>query len=137
MFDDILHAAGFHGFEAGAHRMMLDHSHDVVSGADSTPAGRIVIDRHVPEISREGYPMWRLWSEHERVEGKAMNENEGYSRAHVLATEKEKALANALGVPWRRYEAVSNGYLSHIENEKARNPPRERLHVNPRRAISG
>lgn len=128
-FDHILAALGLH-------MPHFDTSHDVRTGANSSPSGSTVYeDRRVPATSREGYPIRELWGLHELVEARRMNEGEGYKGAHLVATEEEKKAANALGVPWRRYEEASDGYLSHIEREKATRPPRGPLHVSPRVAL--
>ena len=113
----------------------VDHAHDVISGADSSPSGKIVdVDKRIPR-THDGLPLWRLLTVHEEKEGKEEDEGKGYKSADLAATKSEKKAAETLGVPWAKYEETINGYLSHIEGEKAKNPPRNALHVSPRRAV--
>jgi hypothetical protein len=128
-FDHILASLGFH-------MPHFDVEHDVRTGANSSPGGGTVdIDRHVPARTREGWPIRDLWALHELVEGREMDAGMRYPGAHVAATKAEKEAANALNVPWRRYEETSDGYLSHIEHEKAARPPQGPLHVSARTAL--
>lgn len=141
MYEDILHAAGFHGYGAQFGGEHIDASHDVLSGANSG-RGIVDIDRRIPQYSphlrdASGRPVniWNDLAEHEEDEEKEMKRGLPYKKAHPLATQAEKTRANALGIPWRPLEDEIAGLLSHIEHEKVHNPPKNALHVSPRAAI--
>lgn len=123
----------------------IDNTHEVVSGANSArdPNGPVYIDRRIPEFSpvlkdKTDAPvnLWKYLSLHERTEAEAMREGVDYKRAHEdIATPAERAAVEADGVDWAAYTYEIDGYLDHIEHEKADNPPPEALHVDPQAAI--
>lgn len=122
--------------------MRIDHSHDVVSGADSDKTA-VYIDRRIPQYSpklkdKNGKPanLWKYLSIHETKEAKAMAGGMSYSSAHTnIATPAERKAVLDDGVSWKLYEAEINGYLAKIEHEKAKNPPPADQHVMPHRAL--
>jgi hypothetical protein len=123
----------------------IDNSHDVVSGANSAkdPKGPVYVDRRIPEFSptlkdRNGQPanLWKYLATHERTEAEAEARGMPYLKAHTdVATPAERAAVEADGVSWKAYTDEIDGYLAHIEHEKAANPPTEPLHVDPGAAI--
>ena len=120
--------------------MRIDNSHDVVSGADSDRSA-IYIDRRIPQHSKRlkdknGRPanLWKYLSVHETHEAKHMSRGVGYDQAHKIATAEERATVQRDGVSWPHYTQEINGYLSHIEHEKPKNPPPNDQHVAPRKA---
>ena len=122
--------------------MRIDHSHDVVSGADSTK-NTVFIDRRIPQYSRRlktktGQPanLWKYLTIHETTEDRAMNAGMSYDRAHTnVATPAERKAVEADGVSWKEYSDEIDGYLDRIEREKPTNPPPKGEHVNPQAAI--
>ena len=122
--------------------MRIDHAHDVVSGADSSPTV-VYIDRRIPQYSRRlktkgGQPanLWKYLSVHETTEAKAMAGGMSYDKAHTnIATPAERKAVEADGVSWKEYTDEIDGYLDRIEREKPVNPPPKGEHVNPEAAI--
>ena len=121
--------------------MRIDNSHDVVSGADSDSRA-IYIDRRIPQFSPRlrssaGRPLnlWKHLSTHESWEAHLMGKGFDYEAAHKEATAREKRGVEKDGCSWKEYEAEINGYLAHIEKEKATNPPPPDQHVRPHRAL--
>jgi hypothetical protein len=128
------------------HERIVDNKHDVVTGANSSkkPTGPIFIDRHIPEWSprlrtKDGkrVRLWTYLTVHEDEEQRRMARGESYDQAHEGATTAEKKKAEADGVNWGQYTAELDGYLEHVEHEKASNPPEQPLHVKPEAALKG
>jgi hypothetical protein len=120
----------------------IDATHTVVSGANSTVDGTVVVDRNIPEFSptlkdANGNPanLHEFLAEHETVEAALMKTGMPYDQAHIRATAAERAKVEAAGVDWSAYTHEIDGYLDHVEHEPNTNPPTEPLHVDPQAAI--
>jgi hypothetical protein len=121
----------------------IDATKDVVSGANSSkdPNGPVYIDKRIPQESPtlkddQGNPvnLWNSLQLHERVEADQMAAGKSYDEAHKDATAAERELARRTGYDWEAYTKEIDGYLAHIEKEKAENPPTN-THIDPEQAI--
>ena len=127
----------------GAVHYCIDASHDVVSGANSTPT-KVEVDRHIPEFSpklkdKHGKPanLRKYLAVHEEEEAKGQKQGMSYAKAHSkCGTPSERKAVEADGINWKAYTEEMAGYLSHIEHEKVRKPPPVGEHVDPKKAIA-
>jgi hypothetical protein len=121
----------------------IDATHTVVSGANSTADGTVVVDHNIPEFSptlkdAQGNPanLHKYLAVHETTEADAMKRGMSYDEAHTkVATPAERAAVEADGVDWNAYTKEMDGYLDHIEHEPNTNPPPGQMHINPEDAI--
>ena len=121
----------------------IDATHTVLSGANSTADGTVVVDRNIPEFSptlkdKDGNPanLHKYLAVHETVEADAMKRGMSYDDAHTkVATPAERAAVEADGVDWNAYTKEMDGYLDHIEHEPNTNPPPGQMHIDPEDAI--
>lgn len=120
----------------------IDATHTVLSGANSTVDGTVVVDRSIPEFSPtlktsvgESAPLHEFLAEHETTEAALMKDGMPYDQAHIRATAAERAKVEAAGVDWTAYTHEIDGYLNHVEHEPNTNPPTEPLHIDPQTAI--
>jgi hypothetical protein len=121
----------------------IDATHTVISGANSTADGTVVVDHNIPEFSptlkdKDGNPanLHKYLAVHEAVEADAMKRGMSYDDAHTkVATPAERAAVEADGVDWNAYTKEMDGYLDHIEHEANTNPPPGQMHIDPEDAI--
>lgn len=122
--------------------MRIDHSHDIVCGANSDE-NTLYIDRRIPQYSprlkdKSGRPanLWKYLQVHEMTEAKAMAGGMSYDRAHTsVATPAERKAVETDGVSWKLYSDEMDGYLDRIEREKVTNPPPAKMHVECQQAM--
>jgi len=140
----------------------IDATHTVLSGANSTADGTVVVDHNIPEFSptlkdKDGNPanLHKYLVVHETAESEAMakwkaefiaregrvptqEETTKYYNdvAHPkIATPAERAAVEADGVSWPGYTHEMDGYLDRIEHEPNTNPPPGQMHIDPEAAI--
>jgi hypothetical protein len=121
----------------------IDATHTVLSGANSTADGTVVVDHNIPEFSptlkdAQGNPanLHKYLAVHETAEADAMKRGMSYDDAHTkVATPAERAAVEADGVDWNAYTKEMDGYLDHIEHEPNTNPPSGQMHIDPEDAI--